>query len=207
MFSPFAIVAMISEPKRAPAPASAAEEAHPADDGGGDRVEQERSASDVQVHRLQASGENRPADVGHARRNDEDQDPDTCDVDACPACSLRVPADGVDVAAKGRALRQEISWMRNTRSRIAASGRPNGCVHENGQRRPLRACLWPRRVRTDRHDAECRHRNADDPCERGQRVDLQALLHRRWPSSPAQRNERIQPGDDRGDDPADRGGE
>ena len=61
MLSPFAIVAITSEPKeRAPHLATAAEEARAADDGRRDRVEQERAAAGVRVDAAQAGREHEP---------------------------------------------------------------------------------------------------------------------------------------------------
>ena len=61
----------------------------------------------LQVHGLEPRGEDDPADAGHDPGDHEDEDADARDVDAGAPRGLRVSADGIDVAAERRALREE----------------------------------------------------------------------------------------------------
>ena len=91
--------------ERADHPAAAAEQARPADHGSGDRVEEQRATAGRRVHRVEARSEDHPAHPRHQPRDHEDHDADPLDVDAGAARGLGVAADGVDVAAERRALR------------------------------------------------------------------------------------------------------
>ena len=95
-----------AEERSADLPASA-EQADASDDGGRDRVEEQRPAPLLQVHRLEPRGEDDPADAGHDPRDHEDEDADARDVDAGATGRLRVAADGIDVAPERRALREK----------------------------------------------------------------------------------------------------
>ena len=78
--------------------ADAAEQRRAADHRGGDRVEQDRAAAGVRVHRAQPRGEDEAADRRHERADREHGDLDPVDVDARSARGLGVASDRVDVA-------------------------------------------------------------------------------------------------------------
>ena len=161
MFRPFAIVAMTSEPRSAPRtsprppnrltpPMTAAE------------IESSSSVPPptLQVHRLEARGEDDPADAGHDPRDHEDEDPDARDVDARATRSLRVAADGVDVAPERRALREERQPDEEDQHQERGERQPDGLRAVHRERRALRACGRPRRVVADRDGAEARDGDA-----------------------------------------------
>ena len=107
MLSPFAIVAITSEPKSAPRTSPRPpKRLQAADHCCGDRVDQQRSPAGERAT-SGGGGEDDAADRGHAARDHEDDGPDSRDVDACAPGGLGVAAHSVDVAAEGRPFREE----------------------------------------------------------------------------------------------------
>ena len=129
--------------QRADHAAAAAEEARAADHGRRDRVEQDRPAAGVQVDGVQPRGEDHAAEAGHRPGDHEDDQPDVPHVDARATGRLGVPADGVDVTAEGRALRDP---------------RPEHEQDDHEQERDREAALLVRPV----DDPERDRREADD---------------------------------------------
>src|SRR5437764_9044202 len=82
-----------------------AEEAHAADHGCGDRVEQNGSAARREVDRVETRGEDDPAERSHRARDHEHEDADQFHVDAGAARRLRVATHRVDMPAEPRSAR------------------------------------------------------------------------------------------------------
>src|SRR5664279_1455900 len=95
---------------------AAAKEARAADYRPRDRVEQNRPAAGVDIHRGEARGEHDAAERRHRARDHEHHELDPRDVDARPARRFGVSANGVNVATERRPRRNEV---------------PEGVQHEN----------------------------------------------------------------------------
>ena len=152
----------------APAP----EQAHAADDRGRDRVEQERAASDVQVHGLETRREDDPADAGHDPGDHEHENPHARDVDAGAPRRLGVAADRVDVAPEGRALCQERQAHEEHEHENRGERQSERLRAVHRQRRALGTRRRPRRVCADADHPEGEDPDTDDLHDRRQRTDL-----------------------------------
>ncbi len=206
MFRPFATVAMTSEPSRAPRtsprppkrltpPMTAAE------------IESRSSVPPpaLQVHRLEPRGEDDPADAGHDPGDREHEDPHARDVDAGAPRGLGVAADGVDVAPERRALREERQSDEEDEHEERSQRETLRLRAVHRERRALRARRRPRRVVADRDVPKHATATPASLSDRHPGVDGQARTS--LADHAAQRDEGVRPGDDRGDEPADVGGE